>query len=60
MRRSRVYVLALLGLIYVFVLGDDDTLSGVVLVVAGLWFWLPVLNGTMRGFRTGWQDDAHG
>jgi hypothetical protein len=58
MRRSRWYVVAWLGLAYVFAPGDgDDALHTVLLVAGGVYLWLPLLIDTGRGFRQGWRSE---
>ena len=61
-RRSRWFVVALLGLGYVFLPGDgDDALHLTLLVAGGVFLWLPGIIDTVRGFRVGWRgDDAEG
>jgi hypothetical protein len=38
--------------------GVGDWLSGVLMIVAGLWYWLPVVLRSGRKFAEGYQSES--
>jgi hypothetical protein len=61
LRRSRWYVVALLGALYVFLpSGVGDALREILLVASVVYLWLPLILDTARGYRRGWRGDESG
>ena len=59
MRRTRWYVAAVPGLVYVFGPGDaEDAWHRMGLLIVAVYFNLPLLIDTARGFRSGSRGDT--